>query len=284
MTDMPIVAQAAPRKRPRRVQPLATNLPAVKSAPVDVAEVASPGTLLAAITRLAGQREIRVDLLQLLLDRQERAEAREAERQYRAAMNAAQAEILPIVKNTPNTATGSFYAQLEAVDAIIRPIYVKHGFSLSFDQVAPLQPGFVRIECRCAHIGGHVEVFGREAPPDTLGPKGNPVKTPLHGVASADTFLKRYITVGIFNVVLKGMDKDGNRPNQPNTATGAVISVDQLTRISQLIHQTKSDMEAFLQHVVPGTTRLRDIRAADYSKCITALETKRRRMAEKEAA
>jgi hypothetical protein len=231
---------------------------------------AEPNTLLATITRLATAPKVRVDLLTLLLDRQERAEAKEAERQYYAAMNAAQAEIQPVVRDAENTQTNSLYARLETVDAAIRPIYVKHGFSLSYNQVAPITPGNVRIACKCAHIGGYFEMHYREAPPDTLGPKGTPTKTALHGLGSADTFLKRYINCGIFNVVLCGMDNDGNSTQS--------ISDEQLKHLSQLIHQTKSNVTAFLRHVAPGTERLVDIRASDFAKCVAALETKRRRM------
>src|SRR5262249_17001802 len=94
---------------------------------------AAPGGLLAAITRIASSPDVRIDLLTLLMDRQERAEAEQSKRQFFEAMNRAQADIQPVVRDTENTQTRSLYAKLETVDANIRPIYTRHGFSLSFD-------------------------------------------------------------------------------------------------------------------------------------------------------
>jgi hypothetical protein len=167
-----------------------------------------PSTL-SLIERIARDPTIDIDRLERMLSFQERLMERQAEIDFNDAMNRCQWEIQPVARETENTVTRSFYAKLEAVDAAIRPIYLKYGFSLSDDTVAPLVPGNIRVECRVAR-GGHVERFYREAPPDTLGPKGSPTKTTLHGGASTETFLRRYLRCGVFNVVFKDMDNDGN--------------------------------------------------------------------------
>jgi hypothetical protein len=151
----------------------------------------------------------KMDLLERMFAFEERRLARQAEIDFNEAMNRCQEEIQPVARETENTVTNTFYAKLEAIDAAIRPIYLKYGFSLSDDTVAPLVPGNIRVECRVAR-GGHVERFYREAPPDTLGPQGRPNKTTLHGGASTETFLRRYLRCGVFNVVFKDMDNDGN--------------------------------------------------------------------------
>jgi hypothetical protein len=184
--------------------------------------------MLALIDRYVRDPTVDVDRLERLLAMKERMDAREAETAFNEALTLAQEEIQPVARTTENTVTRSFYAKLEEVDAAIRPIYLRHGFSLSYSTVAPLVVGNIRIECRCAR-GAHVERFYREAGPDTLGPKGSPTKTALHGSASTETFLKRYLACGIFNVVFKDMDDDG---------TSGTIDEAQIEEIRDLLNRT----------------------------------------------
>ena len=180
-----------------------------------------PSSMLAIIERLAINPAFDVAKfealigLQRAIEREARADA--AETAFARAMMAAQQEIQPVARTTENTSTRSFYARLEDIDRAIRPIYLRHGFSLSYDAAPAEKEGNIRIRCRCRHIGGHFEDYYREAPPDTTGPKGSQTKTMLHGEASTETFLKRYLACGIFNVVFAGIDLDGNASSEPIT-------------------------------------------------------------------
>lgn len=165
------------------------------------------------IERLAADPSFDVtkfEALVRLYHEMERDQAANAARAaYNAAMSEVQREVEPVVRTTQNDVTHSWYAKLEDIDQAIRESYLAHGFSLSFDSVEPLQPGNIRMRCRCRHSGGHQEDYHREAAPDTLGPRGSATKTALHGAASTETFLKRYLICGIFNVVFLGQDNDG---------------------------------------------------------------------------
>jgi hypothetical protein len=210
----------------------------------------------------------KMDLLERMFAFEERRLARQAEIDFNEAMNRCQVEIEPVARQTENTITHSWYAKLEAVDAAIRPIYLKHGFSLSDDTVAPLVPGNIRVECRVAR-GGHVERFYREGPPDTVGPQGKPNKNVLHGGASTETFLRRYLRCGVFNVVFKDMDNDGN----------GALSQDQVDYIIDLIQKAKVGPK-FLQYMrAQSIEKAGSLKAAvatiaskDYEKAISTLE------------
>jgi hypothetical protein len=65
--------------------------------------------------------------------------------------------------------------------------------------------------CEVSHSLGHTKRFHLEAAPDTIGPKGTANKTPLHGLGSTVSYLRRYLTCMIFNVVVRSEDNDGNR-------------------------------------------------------------------------
>jgi hypothetical protein len=221
-----------------------------------------PTGMLALIDRYVRDPSVDVDRLERLLDMKERLDRREAETAFNEAMVLAQEEVQPVARTTENTVTHSFYAKLEEVDAAIRPIYLRHGFSLSYSTVAPLVVGNIRVECRCAR-GSHVERFYREAGPDTLGPKGSPTKTALHGSASTETFLKRYLACGIFNVVFKDMDDDG---------TGGPIDEAQAQAIRDLLRQSGSNETAFLKYLKAPS--IEEIPYRSYPKAMSALEEK----------
>jgi hypothetical protein len=211
------------------------------------------------IARAATDPSVDVDRLQKLLDFQKDQMAHQAMLEFNEAMVRAQEEIQPIARTTENTVTRSWYAKLEAVDAAIRPIYLKHGFSLSYNSVEPLVPGNIRMECRCAR-GVHVERYYREAAPDTMGPKGTPTKTTLHGGASTETFLKRYLACGIFNVVFKDQDDDGG---------GGFIDEAQSQNIRDLLAKTGRTEEQFLRYMRAGS--IEQIAYKDYPKAVSAL-------------
>jgi hypothetical protein len=223
-----------------------------------------PTGVLALIERI--DPKTNADALEKMYALYERELVRKAAVQYNEAMNRAQAEIAPVVRTIKNPQTQSFYAKLEHVDRAIRPIYIKHGFALSDNTVPPLQPGNVRVECLCSHIGGHTQAFYREAPPDTKGPKGNPVKTELHGIASVETFMRRYLHCGIFNVVFEGMDDDGN---------GGPISEEEVQDILERMEQGKINSGKFLKYMrLPSTVGeiIAMIPKSDLGKALLALE------------
>jgi hypothetical protein len=234
-------------------------LPAIRNDPASVLEL---------IARAASDPAVDVAKMQALVAMHRELAADQARREYNQALNRAQEEIQPVARTTENTITHSFYAKLEEVDKAIRPIYLKYEFALSYNTVEPLVAGNVRLECRCSR-GGHVEKYYLEAPADTHGPKGNPVKTMLHGIGSTDTFLRRYLTCSIFNVVFRDMDNDGN----------GALSQDQVDYIIELMGKAKVGPK-FLQYMKAQSVEkagsleaaVATIAAKDYRKAVATLD------------
>ncbi len=225
----------------------------------------APGTMLSLLDRYVHDKTIEVEKVERLWAIYREEQASIALEEFNEALNAAQEEIEPVARTAENTATRSWYAKLEEVDKAIRPIYLKHGFSVSYNEIPAFTPGNVRIQCRCAR-GKHVELYSREAPPDVLGPRGSPTKTMLHGIGSADTFLKRYIVCGIFNVVFRDMDDDG---------IGGPIDDAQIAHIRELIQQVtvldpKRNEETLCRYLKIHT--LPELPQHDYRKATSALE------------
>lgn len=165
--------------------------------------------LLTMLDRAIREPEFPIDRLEAVLRiyNEQRAEA--ARQEYYAEMGAAQSEMGQVLRDAPNTQTHSKYAKLESIDDAIRPHYTRHGFSLTFGTMPATDPEAVRVVCTCAHRGGHVERYELEARPDTSGARGTVNKTALHGLGSTLSYLRRYLTMLIWNVVLTNEDDDG---------------------------------------------------------------------------
>lgn len=137
-------------------------------------------------------------------------EADEAAKVFNVAMTAAQAEMRPIAADAENPQTRSKYASYAALDKALRPIYTKHGFSLSFDEGDTDKPEHIRVLCYVAHTGGHSRTYRKDMPADGKGAKGGDVMTKTHAAGAADSYGMRYLLRKIFNVAVGGDDRDGN--------------------------------------------------------------------------
>lgn len=144
------------------------------------------------------------------LDLHDRMQKTRAQVAYATAMNKCQSEMPIVVKEKKNELTGSYYARLEEVANTIKPVYLKHGFSLEFGESDASLKEHRRITCQVTHIGGLTKLFYLESPIDNKGPKGNDNKTAIQGLGSLVTYIRRYLTCMIFNVTVADEDNDGN--------------------------------------------------------------------------
>lgn len=209
-----------------------------------IVAVSESANLMAMIGRLAADPNADIDKMERLMAMKERVEAESARREFNAAMTACQQAMPAIVKNKTNNQTSSRYADLEVINAAITPIYTSHGFSLSFDNEEPRAEGWVRVRCTVRHSAGHVEHFHYDSPIDDKGIGGKPNKTETHGLASATSYARRYITVLIFNLTIKGEDNDGNGGQRK----AQTINEQQQSVIVELINKGKADKAAFLHY------------------------------------
>jgi len=153
------------------------------------------------------------DQLQILQEMYFKDQARKAEMAFNRAMNAAQAEITRISPDAYNQQTKSKWATYAKLDYILRPIYTRHGFALSFDtEPMPPELQITRIKCHVSHIEGHTRTYYQDVPADGKGAKGGDVMTKTHAVGSSDSYGMRYLLKMIFNIAIGEDDNDGNGP------------------------------------------------------------------------
>ena len=166
--------------------------------------------LMSFIERAANNPEFDVAKFGELLRLQRDVGHDQARRAFNAAMADAQSEMLPVVRDAKNSHLGNRYAKLETIDAAMRPIYTRHGFSVRFGSAPSPREGDIRIICTVAHAGGYFEENHLDAPLGSTGSQGGRTQTtPVQAVGSAVTYLRRYLLTMVFNIVLADDDDDG---------------------------------------------------------------------------
>ncbi|GAK69332.1 hypothetical protein RRU01S_04_01540 [Agrobacterium rubi TR3 = NBRC 13261] len=169
--------------------------------------------IIAVIERAATNPDVDIEKMERLLAMQERIMERQAKADFNAAMSDCQAEMQQVLMRHENKETKSKHAKIDDVDNVGRPIYTKHGFSLSFSSTETLE-GLIHMTCTVRHRAGHETTLTKSGFRDDTGPKGGATKTKIQGSASTGTYLRRYLTCEAFNIVTTEMvqaDNDGNR-------------------------------------------------------------------------
>ena len=173
------------------------------------------------------------------MDLQERHEANIARKAFAGAMLLAQREIPVVVRDKKNSHVGNKYASMEAVQLTIKSTYLRHGLTVSASEAECPRKDWMRVRSVVRHSDGHTEDFYRDGPIDNLGPKGNAVKTELHGSQSTFNYLSKCLLLSIFGVTVADEDNDGNHPED-------FITQDQVAELHSLLTQTSSNIPAFL--------------------------------------
>jgi hypothetical protein len=120
-----------------------------------------------------------------------------------------------------------------------------------------------------SHTAGHTEKYQLEAASDTAGPKGTANKTPLHGLASTVSYLRRYLTCMAFNIVLKNDDNDGNR-RQPPPTDGRITEA-QADELHDLMERGRIREGTVIEKMCPGLRSITQLPAADFGRLRNAL-------------
>lgn len=162
------------------------------------------------IERAARDPEFDVQKFGELLRMQREVEHDQARKAFNHAMASAQAEMLPVVRDAKNSHLNNRYAKLETIDAAIRPIYTRWGFSVRYGSAPSPHEGWLRITCTVAHDAGYFEENYLDAPVSLTGSQGGRMAvTPVQAIGSTVTYLRRYLLGMVWNTVLADDDDDG---------------------------------------------------------------------------
>lgn len=236
----------------------------------DVAPTTESAAIFQIIERAARDPNIDLDKMERLMAMRERELTRQAEQAFNEAMKAAQSEMRAVAADASNIQTKSKYATYAKLDSVLRPIYTRHGFSISFDEDDSPKPDHIRVLCYVAHEAGFTRTYRKDMPADGKGAKGGDVMTKTHATGAAASYGMRYLLKGIFNVAVGEEDADGNQ----DTADDPAITPEQAANIRELVEETRADIERFCAYL--KIEAIPDLRQSQYGRAVAMLEKKRR--------
>ncbi len=224
-----------------------------------------PVNALDLIRELILDERVKPERLTAFLEMQERAEAKQAEREFNIDFATAMSEMPTITKDKVKKMgeKGSIpYASYESVDKIVRRIELKYGFCRTFATERTDKAGSL-MTCTLLHRGGHSIKSTRYLAPDTGAGRND-----SQAQGSSDSYNKRYLTIGIWNLVTVGADDDG--------VLAGAITQDQADNINALISEigmTAAGRAAFFQ--LADVRTVEEIPARRYKDIMQALQSKR---------
>lgn len=171
----------------------------------------APATILGVIAGAAKDPNVDIDKLERLMAMHERMVSREAETAWNDAMAACQKELRAIAADAYNPQTKSRYATYAKLDGVLRPIYSKHGFAISYDTDTSSEAEHIRVLALVSR-GAFTRIYKVDMPKDGKGAKGGDVMTKTHATGAGMQYGMRYLLKAIFNVAIGDEDTDGNGP------------------------------------------------------------------------
>lgn len=165
------------------------------------------------IERAARDPSVDIDKMERLMQMHERMVDKKAEADFNDAMTACQKEIRAVSADATNPQTRSKYASYAKLDGLLRPIYTKHGISISYGTEDTPKAECVRVIAYVAR-GGYTRIYRVDMPADGKGAKGGDVMTKTHATGAAMAYGSRYLLKSIFNVAVGEDDTDGNAARQ----------------------------------------------------------------------
>lgn len=213
--------------------------------------------------------EIPADKLQIMLQMRREVLHDQAKEAYQEAFAAFSAE-MPAVERDGMVELGEGkgrypFTTYEQMDKILRPLLVKHGFSLQFwSSDAENKDWIVVHGALIGHGWQRESVY--PVPPDVG--RG---RNALQARGSAQSYAKRYIADLLCNIVRKGMDDDARRAMQ------AAIDPKQVAELDRLMKATNTSEATFLKMMVTGAETIADIQPRDYPRLLNALQEKARK-------
>jgi hypothetical protein len=174
------------------------------SNPVVVSQVSAPMQLI----QLAMERG-QLDLIDKLLDLQQRWESNEARKAYVAAMARFKAEPIIVAKDGTvdfkNKAGDRTYYKHSTLAAVVDAVVSRMGkYGLSHKWDVSQAEGHVTVSCVITHELGHSESVTMTGPRDESGNKNL-----LQQISSSVTYLQRYTLMSLCGLASKEMDDDG---------------------------------------------------------------------------
>lgn len=208
-----------------------------------------------------------IDVLEKLMNLQERWEANQARKAFDNAMAMAKAEIPVIHKNrqvdfaTAKGRTQYKHEDLAEVARTVSPILARHGLSYRFRTTSAVNEP-VSVTCVVSHRDGHCEENTLCAGRDDSGSKNS-----IQAVGSTLTYLQRMTLKAALGLAASDDDDAATSEGKPKA-----ISEDQVGELVSLIESKNADKARFLKFY--RIDRISDLPADKYDAAVSLLVAK----------
>lgn len=223
-----------------------------------------PSNLLEVIAKAVANPKVDVEKMKSLLAMHKEIVADQRKVAFGAALQRLQAKCPQIEKDGRIIVKGverSRYSKLETIDEAVRPLLSEEGFAFSFNTDSKDAKLFT-ITCTLTHREGHSETKSLMLPIDAM-----QYRSDLQSISSTVSTARRQLIKLWLNIIEKGEDLDG--------AQLEPITEEQARELNTLMKDVKADTKRFLEYMQVDS--LESILRRDYTKAVTALESKRRK-------
>ena len=232
-------------------------------------------SIIQIIDKLTGTPNLTMEtigILERLVALQERREAQERKERFETALAECQ-QLMPRIEKNGMIDMGQKgkipYSRLEDLDACIRPVYAKYGFSIRYDAPVSVDGGKIRLTARFSCYG-HTEHLEITLPPDQ-----GPGRSPVQAVKSSITAGRRHLTEMFFNIIEEGSDEKGY---MKTAAKVTQKQADDLRCVLQEIEPTQEGLGRLLAKVyrIYKITGLEEMLAVDLPDALQRAEALRK--------
>ena len=219
---------------------------------------------LMALVNTAVEKGYDINIIQSLMDYQDRWDKKQAKKAFDAAMAEAVNEIPTIAKNkkaiVDKDGNARYrYDDLSEIAETVKPILKKHGLSYRF---RTQQNGLiVSVTCIVSHVDGHSEENTLSASNDTSGSKNA-----IQAVGSAVTYLERYSLKAALGLAA-AEDDDAQAAGEPT-----VITQQQFAELNNLLDDHEINKAAFCSYM--GVEAVADIAQNRFKDAKEAIKKK----------
>ncbi|HWR52945.1 MAG TPA: ERF family protein [Bryobacteraceae bacterium] len=230
----------------------------------ELAPVQAGDAFLAVIAAAARDPQVDVGKMQQLLEMRERMIAKEAEREFVAALSRLQPKLPRITKQGTISVPGKDgrqghktpFAKYEDITKEVRPLLAEEGFSVSYS--------FDGSTCRCtlSHRDGHSKVAS--TPPLPMDKTGS--KNDVQAVGSMMSYAKRYALCNVLDIVTVDQDDDAH--------LAGTITNEQALQIRDMISECGLNKERVTKLLaIAGVTTVEHIQKHQYDAIMESLRT-----------
>lgn len=157
------------------------------------------------------------------------------------------------------------YANFDDIDFIVRPICLQHGFSYSFRE-HEIKEGRITMIMDLQHCAGH----SRPIPYSVRIGSGPPGASESQADVSGHTYAKRGALESGLSLRIIGEREDARMEGDPTKK----ITAAQADELERRVHETNSDVKAFLRFAGVGISRFDDIPENRYAELDSLLSRK----------